>query len=66
MEASAKVETGGERIVARYMPRASRPEHEGAVQSLHRLARLIVRVNERMARERKLSIRHDAVQAVES
>lgn len=54
------------RIIAKYIPRASEVERARATESLHRLARLIIRVHERMERERGPSIREKDASALES
>jgi len=57
----------GDVILDRYLPNASMEEREAARENLRRLARLLIRVHERLAADNpQLAIRVDGTGAVES
>jgi hypothetical protein len=57
----------GDIILDRYLPNTSRAQREEALENLHRLARLIIRVNARLWRDNPQSeIRANGGREVES
>jgi len=58
--------TPGDIILDKYMPQASAEERDAARQNLQRLARLILRVHDRLDRYPQQAIRATGVSAVDS
>jgi len=60
-------ESAGHRIVNRYMPNALAEERDQALDSLTRLARILMRIEDRLARQwHEQQIRDSGATAVES
>ena len=51
MDTSQRDHRPGDLIIDRYMPNASEDEREAARESLRRLARILIRIEDRLAQE---------------